>query len=135
METFSIDKMKSAYSLLEGKDYDNGYREFIKAVKDVPSFYYSNIFFPGNAGKEKVIVTDIRISDDVLLYTIRPIGVPEEKRTVRFDEFPAFSVEVVRNIIAAVEVSQIARSEALRREEDIKQKEQIIENAEIRKTI
>lgn len=131
----NIEKMKTALALLENHRFTEGSTIFIQNLKTVPQEYYNKIFFPAKAAGESVIVTDIRMQDGLLLYTVRPLRSQDKKKTVRFDEFEAFSVEVARNIISAIEVAEISNYEADKEKQRVENNKRQIELAEMRKTI
>lgn len=110
MCNYDINKLRKAQEEMSmpGNDFNQAYRAFCKELENVPHDYYGNIFFPGKAGDEQVIAKDIILNKGDIYCNVSPIEGGTEK-TVKFVDFPAFSIEMARNIIGAIEVAEISR--------------------------
>lgn len=131
----TIENIKKALALLENHNFQDGCQLLLENLKAIPQEYYSKIFFPAKTPEGRVIVTDIQMTDGLLFYTTRPVQSQNKKKTIRFDESEALSVEVARNIISAVEVAQISNYEADKEKQRVENNKRQIELAEMRKTI
>lgn len=127
MCNYDINKLRKAHDdmSMPGNAFVEAYKGFCSELEKVPHEYYDNIFFPGKAGTEQVIAKDITLKEGDIYCNVTPIGGGTEK-TVKFSDFPAFSIEIARNIIGAIEVAEISRKTA---------KEQQLKEARIRREL
>lgn len=132
METYSIETLRKCYERMQGNNFEKAYSDFCKEMEKVPAEYYSNIFFPGKAGNERIIAMDFILENGHLYYNVKPSNGEGTKKAVRFDQYPDFSTEVARNIIGAIEVSEISHKAQEKEQQRIDGIRQELEKSEER---
>ena len=133
MKTYDIQRLKDSYEKMKAGEFESASIEFCDELAKVPQSHYNNIFFPGKAGEEQVIAMDFILHDGTLYFNVKPISSDGGKKTVKFDQFPAFSTEVARNIIAAIEVAEINRKDQKKRERQFNRIRKELDKAQQRK--
>jgi len=124
MAEYQLEILRKAQRRMITGNFNNACNNFFGELAKVPKKYYDNIFFSGHAATTPVVVTDINLQDDGLHYTIRNIRTEEKIEGIRYDRFPALTIEVAKNVIGAIEVSEVMK----RREEAADDKRKKIES-------
>ena len=128
-----IHKLRKELQSIEASA-EKDFSKFILLLKDVPPHYYDSLFFPTTAGKENVIVNELRLIQNKLFYTIRPLRNEFERNTTgELGDYPAFSLEVARNLLSAIEVAFHKERETALENEKIERNRLAIEESQNRR--
>ena len=137
MSTYNLDALRASYQQMKrDNSFHKGAASFVRELENVPTDYYSNIFFVGRAASKTVVITDVTIDSDnsSFRFNIREVG-SEATETVTFDRYKDLAADVARNVIEAIEVAQIVENDAKRAAEETIRRAIAIEQAELRKTL
>ena len=128
-----INKLRNELQSIEASA-EKDFSKFTLLLKDVPPHYYDSLFFPTTAGKENVVVNELRLIQNKLFYTIRPLRNEfERNNTGELGDYPAFSLEVARNLLSAIEVAFHKEKETALENEKIERNRLAIEESQNRR--